>query len=404
MTALRAGDFRGAFLSVFSTADHLGYKFFLVPAVYGHVVAGWGSWTIALLGSGIYSVINIAWVYALARRLGGARPEARWAALLAAASNSLFYWSRHLVPYDMALCFALACLYVSVHPTPTWRQSLLAGWLGFLTFVTYNGYWAFVAAALTLHVLRAWPSWKSLVLRAVGGLVGLLGSFLLLLFVASVMQVDLWNGYVDFYGTIKQGEFSDGYLMVTDYLWLAERGSLLIWLVAAAGFFYAAWRRTGEGRARAWQWFAVLVTITLVLVLLSNVLEVFVVYGRLVRQLVPLLALLAAWGVAHWCEDAARPRPGRRALLILAGTRDGRGESFDAPPAGIPRDVSSERRRLDPDPLRTTRRRGHAASDAGEISHHQRSLFLADAGPRDPSAPRGAVLRPSPTPVPPLPV
>ena len=103
-----------------------------------------------------------------------------------------------------------------------------------------------------------------------------------------------------------------------DYLWLAERGSLLIWLVAAAGFFYAAWRRTGEGRARAWQWFAVLMTITLVLVLLSNVFEVFVVYGRLVRQLVPLLALLAAWGIAHWCEDAARPRPGRRALLILA--------------------------------------------------------------------------------------
>ena len=64
-----------------------------------------------------------------------------------------------------------------------------AGW-AFLTFVTYNGYWAFVAAALTHHVLRAWPSWKSLVLRAVGGLVGLVGSFLLLLLVASFMQVD----------------------------------------------------------------------------------------------------------------------------------------------------------------------------------------------------------------------
>lgn len=314
---LRAGNFKAAFLEVFSKADHLGYKLFLVPAVYGNVVRGWGYWTVALLGAGIYSVINIAWVYALARRLGAARPEARWAALLAAMSNSLFYWSRHFMPYDMALCFGLACLYVSLHPAPAWWQSLLAGWLGFLTFVTYNGYWTFAAAALTLHVLRGWPSWKSLVVRAGCGLGGLLGSFLLLLLVTRLAGVDLWNGYVEFSGTIKQGEFSDGYLVVADYLWLAERASLMIWLLAGGVFLSAAWRRAGEDRARAWQWLAIIGAITAALVLLSNVFEIFVVYGRLVRQLVPLLALLAAWGIAHWCENQAHPRPAWRWIMIV---------------------------------------------------------------------------------------
>jgi hypothetical protein len=318
VAGLRTGEFHAAFMSVFSKADHLGYKFFLVPAAYAKAVMGWGDWAIALLGSGIYSVINIAWVYALARRLGAARPEARWAALLVAASNSLFYWSRHFMPYDMALCFGLACLYVGLHPAPTWRQSLLAGGLGFLTFVTYNGYWTIVAAALILHVLRGWPYWKSLAVRAACGLIGLVGPFLLLLFVTSVMGVDLWNGYVEFLGTINQGEFSDGYRVVTDYLWLAERGSFVIWVLFAGLFLHAAWRRTGEDRARAWQWLVVIVAITATLVLFSNLFEVFVVYGRLVRQLVPFLTLLAAWGIAHWCERPAQPRPVWRGIIVTA--------------------------------------------------------------------------------------
>ncbi len=137
MVALRNGNLDECRRLIFSTADHLGFKLVMTIPGWTYVNWGWSLPVMAMLSSGIFSAANIAWVYALARRVGAGMEEARWAALLMAGSTSMFYWARHLMPYDMALCLGLACLFVSIHPAPRWYHSLLAGALGFCTFVTY---------------------------------------------------------------------------------------------------------------------------------------------------------------------------------------------------------------------------------------------------------------------------
>jgi uncharacterized membrane protein len=226
------------------------------------------------------------------------------------------------MPYDMALCLGLGCLFVAIHPAPRWYHSLLAGALGFCAFATYNGYWLIVAFALTVHVLRAWPptrQWKSFLLRGVLGLTGMVGLFVALDYFAAWQELDLLGSYVQFSQTIVQGDFSDGYRIIGAYLWAAENGLLLLWLACLGWFLADGWRRPGEDRNRAWLWLGGMLTICLILILGSNVFQKFVVYGRLVRQMVPFFCLLGGWVLAEICsrENGVRFRWRRPVSIVL---------------------------------------------------------------------------------------
>jgi hypothetical protein len=300
-----------------ATADHLGYKILMLPVAWGAYYWHWSLPLLAMLSSGIFSTANVAWVYALARRKGGGRAEARWSALFMAASCSMFYWSRHLMPYDLALFLGLAALFVSVHPSGRWFHSLAAGFLGFATFVTYNGYWSLVAFVLTAHVLSAWPGsgkfWAALG-RAWWALVGLVLPFVGLLFLARGFGYYLLDSYMGFSGTISQGDFGDGHTIVAEYLWAAEKGLCLVWLVCAAKYLFSFRTFPAAERARFGLWLAGALGIALGLILLCDVVHKFVVYGRLVRQVVPFASLLAGGVVAAWL-----PRRPAWQLAVAAG-------------------------------------------------------------------------------------
>lgn len=300
-----------------SSADHLGYKVLMLPAAWGAFHWQWSPLVLAMLSSGIFSTANIAWVYALARRMGGDRREARWSALFMAASCSMFYWSRHLMPYDLALFLGLATLFVSVHPSPRWFHSLAAGVLGFATFVTYNGYWSLVAFTLAAHVLRGWSgSWNlwPAVRRAIWGLTGLVLPFVGLLLLALHFGHYLLDSYLGFSDSISQGDFGDGHTIVVAYLWAAEKGLVVIWLICAAKFLlsFRAWQPAE--RARLGLWLAGALGIALGLILLCDVVHKFVVYGRLARQVVPFASLLAGGVVAAWL-----PRRAAWQIALAAG-------------------------------------------------------------------------------------
>lgn len=312
---IHEGSFEEFIHPIEATADHLGYKVLMIPVALGAYSWHWSPAVLALLSSGIFSTANIAWVYALARRMGGSRSEARWTALFMAASCSMFYWSRHLMPYDAALCLGLATLFVSLHPAPRWFHSLAAGVLGFATFVTYDGYWSLVAFTLTVHVLRAWPWWRNrwrVLLRMLLAAAGLVLPFLAVLFLALSRDIYLLDSYLGFSGTISQGDFGDGHTIVAAYLWSAENGLCVIWLAGVAGFLFSFRAFPAAERARIGLWLAGGVTIALGLVALCDVVHKFVVYGRLVRQVVPFFSLFAGGMVAWWL----RRRPERPAWGI----------------------------------------------------------------------------------------
>ena len=83
-------------------------------------------------------------------RLPGApdrdRVEALIAAALMASAATMFYYARHLLPYDSSLALALLALWCGVGTRVVIR--LPAAPSASAAFITYNGYWLLAAVVL----------------------------------------------------------------------------------------------------------------------------------------------------------------------------------------------------------------------------------------------------------------
>src|SRR6185295_5190234 len=98
-----------------STQDHLGFALISAPLaaiqfVLGHALSRSGDGLMLLPGIALSqaSVASIALVYGVARRAGRDRSEGLIAAALMASATTMFYYARHLLPYDVALALGLA--------------------------------------------------------------------------------------------------------------------------------------------------------------------------------------------------------------------------------------------------------------------------------------------------------
>lgn len=371
------GNFKSGFLMIAGSADHLGFKALMLGPAWLQLKLGS---SLMLPGAflSLLSTANILWVWLIARRMGAEQREAFWAALAMAVSNAMFYWVRHLMPYDVALFWALACTYVALKERPRPIDSWLAGVLGFMAFVTYNGSWSVVACVLVVHVLLALPGWKQAWRPALFGLFGVIGLFMgilygaalgeiylydstlfwvalagasaayvfwrlpewiplcrrgivaglglagtfgILVYVLSLQGVDLLASYTAFAGSIKQGDLQEGHIVFLDYLWQTEHMTALLW---AAVLLLSCWfvpRTEGPVQRRGGLWAAIIVALAAVLIVGSDLLGQFVVYGRLVRQVVPFCALLTGWVAGQLFQDARWRRAEQLAgvMLIASG-------------------------------------------------------------------------------------
>jgi len=302
ITQWRSGEQAAAACRILGSADHLGFKaLMLLPAwAEGHLKS---SLPLPSLFLCLFSVANIGWAWCIPRRAGADEHEALWAATAMAASNTMFYWSRHLMPYDLALFWALASTWFAFGAEPRRRDSWLAGLFGFAAFVTYAGSWSLVACILTVHVLAARRGWRTLLGRAAYGLVGLGGPFALLLTVDRLLGVDLLASYRGFAGTITQGDFNEGHLVFFQYLWRTERLTALVWAGALIAFLALVRSAPAADGRRGILWVAIILAVATLLICGANLLHVFVVYGRLARQVVPFCALLVGWVAARIFRD-----------------------------------------------------------------------------------------------------
>jgi len=311
--AIASADLWKVSVVVMGSADHLGFKVLSVIPALLQLRFG-GGYQIATFFLSLLATSCIGWMWLIARRAGADHNEALGVALVFACSNTLFYWSRHLVPYDAALFWGLACLFVALKPAPRVRDSVFAGVLGLLAFVTYTGYWTWVALVLGGHVLLALPNRRMAVSRAAAGLLGLVGGFGVLLAIASFLGANLWQSFTQFAGTITQGDYREGHLVIGQYLWSAESAGLVVWLAALLGLVAAGIFGLKPAR-RGWLWLGGASGVVFVLVLGSNVFEAFVVYGRVVRQVVPFFALLAGYVIFGLKFEGRWVRPVRFAAV-----------------------------------------------------------------------------------------
>lgn len=333
---LRRGNTVAALDTVLRNPAHPGFVLAaLGPAAMQYAVSGLTSKPfertryVAALPMSLASLGVLLLIYGVARRGGAGREEAHVATLLAAGSNVMLYFSRHLVPYDVAMALALGALYLALRPDARARRLLLAGALGGAAFIVYNGYWTLVAAVGILGALaggRGVPRFAGrLALLAGGGLVPVTmllgGSYL-------VAGPGLVGRMTQFAGTIRQGWGPEGFSFIPAFLWSAEHGVLLLWI--AAGIAAAMqWGPQGKEtmpddvmrpevaawwHRRGFTWSLTAAAILLLLAIDAAVFRAFFLYGRLVRQAVPFLCLAA--GYALW-RVVSEYRP-RRAWIAAA--------------------------------------------------------------------------------------
>lgn len=322
------GNWSEGWREILANADHPLFRLWSLPAAAWQHHGG-ASHALAATYFSVFSVVALGLIWGIARRAGASEREAFWALLLAAGTNAFFFYSRHLLPYDMALCAMLAALWFALGGGSC--RLLGSGVLVGLGFLTYSGYWLFGGTVLVLAVFFRAANARQAVLRAVAGASGL-GAVLLAWFaIGWQAEFGLWNKLREFSGTITQGDFGLGWRVVAEYFWWSEGVMLAVWLGGSV-LALRAWRRGAEPRLILW-----LVgsgAVLLGLVGLSDVVPKFVVYGRLARCAAPFLCLAAAYGLARW---SARGQ-GFAALVVIVAA----GVNF----AGPLRQVFPDRFRL----------------------------------------------------------
>jgi hypothetical protein len=275
---------------------------------------------------GVFSVVNIWLVVKIARRLDAGRYESLLAATLFAASSSFVYYSRHVLPYDLAMTFGLLSLHAGTARNGSWCSSLCCGLWAACAFLTYAGYWTLGGAACVIHVLDA-PGLRNGARRAVLAGVALGGALGIVMLIYTWFEMPLVQNLLAFAGTVTQGIPGEGWRLPLEYLWHAEHLLLVLWLATLAWCIYD-WRFQPPERTVK----AGVVGIAFVygaLAICSVALNVFVVYGRLARQLVPFFCLITATVLMN-CTQRAAIRA-RIVALIAAATIIQAAVNFSAP-------------------------------------------------------------------------
>ena len=272
----------------------------IIPAAISRVTAGQGP-TVETLFFSIASVISIWLLAAVARELGADEVESLLAAGLLAISASFLYWSRHVQSYDLAMMFALVALLLGIRRGATAARLYWCGVVGGLVFLTYPGYWTTVVAVASFCIMRRSTSLRDDVANAVVVVAGIFTLPGLAVAISRASGGQMFERLATYSGGVAQGSFQEGWSLPFEYLWHTEHLLLVLWL---ASVLWAVTRSDISARVGAGVFGAFL--IYALLVAFSVGLSKFVVYGRLTRQVVPFLCLVAAAAVSDLWQSPDR--------------------------------------------------------------------------------------------------
>ena len=269
----------------------------LLPAFTEHFVGEFP--VIPALFFSIFSVVNIFLVFKIAKQNGGDDTESLLAAFFFSLSCSMFYYARHILPYDVGLTLALLTLLFATKESSGYRGIFWGGFLASITFLIYNGYWTFAAFAMVLLLCRNITSFRKTILCICFGGCGFAVPIIFLILGSKFYGTNVIANYIRYARSAQPGimgyEWSAEWRLPIEFLWHTEHFIFLIWLCAV---FYSILLiiRQQLGK-RAYLWCLGLVFIYGALVFNSVVMHRLMICGRHVRPLVPFFCLLSAYCV-----------------------------------------------------------------------------------------------------------
>jgi hypothetical protein len=305
--AIAGGQWHEVLAQLFGHADHVLFRLASLPAALLEQALGSPHPMLVSAYFSLFSVGLIFLVWAVARRARASETEALWAAFFAAASNCLFFYARHFLPYDVALSILFLAFWFGLGSYSA-VNSALVGVVVALGILCYNGYWLLGFTIAVLHVLFGPGSRQMALRRGFWSAIGFCGVVADVLSVGHAVYPNLIADYGSFSGTIKQGDFHLGYRVIAEYLWYSERALVGIW-VAAIG--YALWAPEDPSESRRLKiWLAGAGIVAVGLIVFSDVIPQFMVYGRLTREVVPFLCLAAGLGMNKFLGKRSAAVPG----------------------------------------------------------------------------------------------
>ncbi|WP_426060734.1 hypothetical protein [Hymenobacter sp. B1770] len=328
------GNLKEGIVSLYSTQGRPGDAFIrLLPAIIqaglfkifnintntpaSLVTAAWMNWVIL--------IINTVLFYSIAKSFFNDKWSRVAVVMYASLVNSNIY-IRHILPYDISICFFLIALLLIVKgyknefpekKIPVFTVGLISG----LCFVTYPGY--FMAPLILGIMMIEFPfginAFRKLILRVSVYIAGFTSIILIFELIARLGGVSYINSSQTLSATITQGDFSEGYSFAVLYLIKVERvlGSILLILLLLS--FVSLLRIIIKFPAHIDKFQAqrILLTIALILSWGCYASLVFyghklVFYGRTLHLFMPLLILVGMYGIA------SVNRAGARYLLVAA--------------------------------------------------------------------------------------
>jgi hypothetical protein len=308
------GNLREAILQLFAAPEHLGFKVLgIIPAFLEHFIGP--RLVLPAMFFSLFSVLNLYLIFLLSQRISGSYYEALAALMFSVLSQTLFYYSRHLMPYDAAMSFGMLSLYVGLSNRSPFKTSVACGVFGLLCFITYNGYWALAGLAMLVHGIRNNKTFFDFVRKSFFLAVGFILPIIGLIALANQLGVNLLSAYLVFARTITEGTYQEGWILPFAYFWYSEYFLFIALCVFSAFAVFNLKNHRTEGTLL---WGSCIMFIYLCLAIPSVFLHSFVVYGRLARQIMPFIILLAANGFIQLAQSGlANYRLIRVALILV---------------------------------------------------------------------------------------
>jgi hypothetical protein len=230
------------------------------------------------------------------------------AAFMMACATTMFYYSRHLLPGDSSMALALAALWIALDTRPSFRVSIICGIVTGSAFLTYNGYWLTALTVLIIHALYGQQLVSGVIKRGIGVGLGFIALPVLLMIVSMAWPIKPSRIAIVAFGRkvttpLPESYFAEGWSFPWEYLWHAEHGLLLVWVIGVGIVIWLALKRWRPAYTRGLFWLGAAAGMYLLMLLFSYGFVKFPPVGRQARQMVPFLCLTTACGVTYFADN-----------------------------------------------------------------------------------------------------